>query len=257
MRRGDRDILLVVDVQNDFCPGGALAVPDGDAIVPVVNKLAAEFTHVILTQDWHPRGHASFASSHPGKQPFDTVDLSYGGQILWPDHCVQGTQGAAFHPVLDVVHAELVLRKGFRSAIDSYSAFRENDRRTPTGLANYLKERGFERITLCGLATDFCVLFSAIDAREAGYKRVSWHRCGRLDRSGNPLDERGWCDGSPRITAGPLILDVAASGVRPERRAAFSASCTARNREPYSQPRHPRAPPTATKTAAAERAART
>jgi nicotinamidase/pyrazinamidase len=168
--RDDREVLLIVDVQNDFCLGGALAVPDGDAIVPVVNKLATGFPHVILTQDWHPAGHASFASSHPGKQPFDTIEVSYGEQILWPDHCVQGTQGAAFHPGLDVTHAELVLRKGFRSAIDSYSAFRENDRRTPTGLANYLKEREFERITLCGLATDFCVLFSAIDAREAGFQ---------------------------------------------------------------------------------------
>jgi nicotinamidase/pyrazinamidase len=170
MKRDDREVLLIVDVQNDFCPGGALAVPGGDAIVPVVNKLAAGFSHVVLTQDWHPSGHASFASSHPGKQPFDTIEVSYGEQILWPDHCVQGTQGAAFYPGLDVPHAELVLRKGFRRVIDSYSAFRENDRRTPTGLANYLKEREFERITLCGLATDFCVLYSAIDAREAGFQ---------------------------------------------------------------------------------------
>jgi nicotinamidase/pyrazinamidase len=186
MRRCDREVLLIVDVQNDFCPGGALAVPDGDAIAPVVNRLAAGFTHVILTQDWHPRGHASFASSHPGKHPFDTVDLSYGTQILWPDHCVQGTQGAAFHPGLDVPHAELVLRKGFRSAIDSYSAFRENDRRTPTGLANYLKERGLERITLCGLATDFCVLFSAIDAREAGFQvSIVTSACRGIDVDGS------------------------------------------------------------------------
>src|SRR6516164_8206785 len=170
MKRGDREVLIVVDIQNDFCPGGALAVPEGDAIVPVVNRLGREFAHVILTQDWHPRGHASFASSRPGKQPFDTIEMSYGQQILWPDHCVQGTHGAAFHRGLDVPHAELVIRKGFRSTIDSYSAFRENDRRTPTGLASYLKERGFERITLCGLATDFCVLFSAIDAREAGFE---------------------------------------------------------------------------------------
>jgi nicotinamidase/pyrazinamidase len=186
MRRDDSDVLLIVDIQNDFCPGGALAVPDGDAIVPVVNKLAAGFPHVILTQDWHPRGHASFASSHPGKQPFDTVDLSYGAQILWPDHCVQGTQGAAFHPSLDIPHAELVLRKGFRSAIDSYSVFRENDRRTPTGLANYLKERGFERLTLCGLATDFCVLFSAIDGRDAGFHvSVVTSACRGIDVDGS------------------------------------------------------------------------
>jgi nicotinamidase/pyrazinamidase len=170
MTTDDRDVLLIVDVQNDFCPGGALAVPEGDAIVPAVNRLATSFAHVILTQDWHPRGHASFASTHPGKRPFDAIEVSYGTQTLWPDHCVQGTQGAAFHPNLDVPHAELVLRKGFRSAIDSYSAFRENDRRTATGLAGYLKERGVERITLCGLATDFCVAFSAIDARQAGFE---------------------------------------------------------------------------------------
>ena len=186
MKRRDREVLLIVDVQNDFCPGGALAVPDGDAIVPVVNKLATGFPHVILTQDWHPPGHASFASSHPGKQPFDTIEVSYGEQILWPDHCVQGTQGAAFHPGLDVPHAELVIRKGFRRAIDSYSAFRENDRRTPTGLASYLKERGFEHITLCGLATDFCVLFSAIDAREAGFQvSIVTSACRGIDVDGS------------------------------------------------------------------------
>jgi len=156
---GDREVLVIVDVQNDFCPGGALAVPDGDAIVPAVNRLAAQFSHIILTQDWHPPGHASFASSHPGKQPLEIIQAAYGQQILWPDHCVQGTQGAAFHAGLAVARAELVLRKGFRSGIDSYSAFRENDRRTLTGLAAYLRERGFERLTLCGLATDFCVLF--------------------------------------------------------------------------------------------------
>src|ERR1700758_215191 len=170
MTTDDRDVLLIIDVQNDFCPGGALAVPDGDTIVPAVNRLARSFAHVILTQDWHPPGHASFASSHPGKSSFDSVEVSYGAQILWPDHCVQGTQGAAFHPKLDVPHAELVLRKGFRRAVDSYSAFRENDRRTPTGLAGYLRERGLERITLCGLATDFCVAFSAIDGRQAGFE---------------------------------------------------------------------------------------
>jgi nicotinamidase/pyrazinamidase len=186
MKRRDREVLLIVDVQNDFCPGGALAVPDGDAIVPVVNKLATGFPHVILTQDWHPPGHASFASSHPGKQPFDTIEVSYGEQILWPDHCVQGTHGAAFHPGLDVPHAELVIRKGFRRAIDSYSAFRENDRRTPTGLTNYLKERGFEHITLCGLATDFCVLFSAIDAREAGFQvSIVTSACRGIDVDGS------------------------------------------------------------------------
>ena len=186
MKRDDREVLLIVDAQNDFCPGGALAVPQGDEIVPVVNRLAHEFAHVILTQGWHPRGHASFASSHRGKQPFDTIEVSYGQQILWSDHCVQGTQGAAFHPRLDVPHAELAIRKGFRSAIDSYSAFRENDRRTPTGLASYLKERGFERITLSGLATDFCVLFSAIDARDAGFEvSVATSACRGIDVDGS------------------------------------------------------------------------
>ena len=186
MTRDDRDILIIVDVQNDFCPGGALAVPQGDEIVPAVNRLAAEFAHVVLTQDWHPCGHGSFASSHPGKQPFDTIDLSYGRQILWPDHCVQGTRGAAFHPALEVPHAELVLRKGFRTAIDSYSAFFENDRRTPTGLVAYLKERRFERITLCGLATDFCVFYSAIDGRQSGFEvTVATDACRGIDMEGS------------------------------------------------------------------------
>jgi nicotinamidase-related amidase len=186
MKRDDRDVLAVVDVQNDFCPDGALAVPRGDEVVPAVNRLAAGFAHVILTQDWHPRGHTSFASSHPGRRPFETIELPYGQQILWPDHCVQGTKGAAFHPGLDVPHAELVVRKGFRSAIDSYSAFRENDRRSQTGLAGYLRERGFERITLCGLATDFCVLFSAIDGREAGFEvSVVTSACRGIDVDGS------------------------------------------------------------------------
>jgi nicotinamidase/pyrazinamidase len=186
MKQNDREVLLIVDVQNDFCPGGALAVPGGDEIVPVVNKLAAGFSHVILTQDWHPAGHASFASSHPGKKPFDTIEVSYGQQTLWPGHCVQGTQGAAFHPRLDVPHAELVLRKGYRRAIDSYSAFRENDRRTPTGLASYLRERGLERITVCGLATDFCVFYSAVDGREAGFEvSVVTSACRGIDMDGS------------------------------------------------------------------------
>jgi nicotinamidase-related amidase len=182
----DGEVLLIVDVQNDFCPGGALAVPDGDAIIPAVNRLARSFAHVILTQDWHPPGHASFASSHPGKRPFEAIEVSYGTQILWPDHCVQGTQGARFHPELDVPHAELVVRKGFRSAIDSYSAFRENDRLTPTGLAGYLRERGLERVTMCGLATDFCVAFSAIDGREAGFEvAVVTAACRGIDIDGS------------------------------------------------------------------------
>ena|SRR6516162_418499 len=186
MTTDDREVLLIVDVQNDFCPGGALAVAEGDAIVPSINRLAQSFAHVVLTQDWHPPGHASFASSHPGKRPFDTIEVSYGAQTLWPDHCVQGTQGAAFHPKLDVPHAELVLRKGFRKSIDSYSAFCENDRRTATGLAGYLRERGFERVTLCGLATDFCVAFSAIDGRRAGFDvALVTSACRGIDHEGS------------------------------------------------------------------------
>ena len=183
---GDRDVLLVVDVQNDFCPGGALAVPQGDEIVPVVNRLARRFAHVVLTQDWHPPGHHSFASAHPGKQPFETVDVEYGAQTLWPDHCVRGTSGAGFHPGLDIPQIELILRKGYRAGIDSYSAFRENDRETATGLAGYLRERGFERITLCGLALDYCVFFSAIDAREAGFEvTVALEACRGIDLDGS------------------------------------------------------------------------
>jgi nicotinamidase/pyrazinamidase len=183
---GDRDVLVIVDVQNDFCPGGALAVPHGDAVVPAVNRLAARFAHVVLTQDWHPPSHMSFASSHPGRRPFETIEAAYGQQVLWPDHCVQGTDGAALHSSLAVSHAELVLRKGFRRELDSYSAFRENDRRTPTGLAAYLRERGFERLTLCGLATDFCVLYSALDAREAGFAvRLAVNACRGIDLDGS------------------------------------------------------------------------
>ena len=166
------DALLIVDIQNDFCPGGALAVPEGDAIVPLVNRLAERFDHVLLTQDWHPPRHRSFASSHSGGQPFGTVRLDYGDQVLWPDHCVQGTPGAAFHPGLDVTRAELVLRKGFRPEIDSYSAFFENDKRTRTGLAGYLRDRALRRLFLVGLATDFCVAWSALDARREGFEAV-------------------------------------------------------------------------------------
>jgi nicotinamidase/pyrazinamidase len=180
------DLLLVIDVQNDFCVGGALAVPDGDAIVPIVNQLGRRFQHVVLTQDWHPAGHRSFASQHEGKQPFETTHLDYGEQTLWPDHCVQGTLGAAFHPALDLPHAELVLRKGFRREIDSYSAFFENDHRTPTGLAGYLEERGFRRLYLVGLATDFCVAFSAVDAAKAGFSvTVLEDACRAIDLGGS------------------------------------------------------------------------
>ena len=166
----ERDVLIVTDPQRDFCPGGALAVPEGDQIMPLVNRLARHFAHVVVTQDWHPAGHLSFASAHPGRKPFETIEVDYGPQTLWPDHCVQGTAGAAFHSALDIPHAELVIRKGYHPLIDSYSAFRENDGKTPTGLSGYLRERGLRRVTLCGLATDFCVYFSAIDARKAGFE---------------------------------------------------------------------------------------
>ena len=167
-----RDALLVIDVQNDFCPGGALAVADGDAVVAPANALMRRFGAVVLTQDWHPPGHESFASAHSGRAPFETMTLAYGEQTLWPDHCVQGTPGAAFHASLDTVPAQLEIRKGFRRAIDSYSAFFENDRRTSTGLAGYLRERGLTRVLLCGLATDYCVAYSAIDARRLGFEAV-------------------------------------------------------------------------------------
>jgi nicotinamidase/pyrazinamidase len=172
LRREAGDALLVVDLQNDFCPGGALAVPGGDSIVAPINRLAAAFGSVLMTQDWHPADHGSFASQHRGTAPFQSVELAYGRQTLWPDHCVQGTWGADFHEAVHLPQAELVLRKGFRRAIDSYSAFVENDRRTPTGLAGYLRERGLRRLFLVGLATDFCVHYSALDGRAAGFEVV-------------------------------------------------------------------------------------
>ncbi|MEZ5785749.1 MAG: bifunctional nicotinamidase/pyrazinamidase [Xanthobacteraceae bacterium] len=168
----DSDVFLVVDVQNDFCPGGALPIERGHEVVPSINRHAVLFRHVVLTQDWHPPGHLSFASSHAGHQPFETIAAAYGPQILWPDHCVQDTPGAAFHPDLEIPHAQLILRKGFRREIDSYSAFYENDHKTPTGLAGYLRERGFTRVFIVGLALDFCVRYSAEDARQAGFDVV-------------------------------------------------------------------------------------
>ena len=162
------DALLIVDLQNDFCPGGALEVPEGDTIVPVVNDLAENFDHVIQTQDWHPDEHQSFASTHPEHDSYDVIDVDYGDQVLWPDHCVQGTEGAEFHPELDTTHSELIIRKGFRPEIDSYSAFYENDGETATGLAGYLRDRGIDTLYVCGLATDFCVKWSAVDGRKEG-----------------------------------------------------------------------------------------
>ena len=165
----ETDVLIVVDVQNDFLPGGALAVPDGDAVIEPINRLAQAFRHVVLTQDWHPAGHASFASSHSGRQPFETAELSYGSQVLWPDHCIQGTSGAEISRDLGIPHAQLVIRKGHNPEIDSYSGFMEADRKTSTGLAGYLKERGFRRVFCAGLATDFCVAWTALDAQAAGF----------------------------------------------------------------------------------------
>ena len=166
----DRDVLLVIDVQNDFCDGGALAVPGGQEVVPVINQIGGLFRHLILTQDWHPRDHHSFASNHPGRAPFESVATAHGEQVLWPDHCVQGSLGAAFHAHLHPDNAELILRKGFRKNIDSYSAFRENDRLTQTGLTGYLRERGLGRIFIAGLAYDYCVRYSAIDSMRAGFE---------------------------------------------------------------------------------------
>jgi nicotinamidase/pyrazinamidase len=185
--------LVVVDVQNDFMPGGALAVAGGDAIVPLVNAIAARFENVVITQDWHPAGHASFASSHPGRKPFETTRLAYGPQVLWPDHCVQGSEGAALHRGLALPHAQLVVRKGHHRDIDSYSAFLEADRRTATGLAGYLRERGLTRLWFCGLATDFCVAWSALDARAAGFEAaVIEDACRAIDLEGSLA--RAWQD---------------------------------------------------------------
>lgn len=188
---GEQDVLLVIDVQNDFCPGGALAVAEGDAVVPVINRLAGRFPHLLLTQDWHPPGHGSFASSHPGGKPFETIELSYGPQTLWPDHCVQGTPGAAFHRDLETTRAQLVIRKGFRRDIDSYSAFYENDHRTATGLAGYLRARAITRVFLAGLATDYCVNYSALDAAKEGFVvTVIEDACRAIDLAGSLAEAR-------------------------------------------------------------------
>ena len=184
--RKDTDILIVVDVQNDFCPGGHLAVPGGHEVVPLINRIAHGFKHVVLTQDWHPKDHLSFASSHAGKGPFVQIEMPYGPQTLWPDHCIQQTPGSAFHAGLDIPHAELIVRKGFRREIDSYSAFFENDHQTPTGLAGYLKERGFTKAVCVGLAFDFCVHYSAEDAQSLGFEtEVIEAACRAIDLNGS------------------------------------------------------------------------
>lgn len=185
MKPTENDIFIVVDVQYDFLPGGALAVPEGDAVIAPINRLAKAFRHVVLTQDWHPRGHTSFASSHAGKKPFELVDLPYGPQVLWPEHCVQGTAGAEIARELDIPHAELVIRKGHNPKIDSYSGFKEADRKTSTGLAGYLRERGFNRVFVAGLATDFCVAWTALDAKAAGFETYL------IEDASRPIDTNG------------------------------------------------------------------
>ena len=195
------DVLVVIDVQNDFCPGGALAVPEGNAVLPEINRLLAAHDHVVLTQDWHPAGHSSFASQHAGRAPFETIEVAYGPQVLWPDHCIRGTPGADFHPALDWMKAELVIRKGFRRDVDSYSAFFENDRRTPTGLGGYLKERGCTRVVLAGLATDFCVHYSAMDARRLGFEVTVIERaCRGIDIAGSLAEARKqWAEAGVKV----------------------------------------------------------
>jgi nicotinamidase/pyrazinamidase len=184
--RPETDALIVIDVQNDFCPGGALAVTDGDRIIPRINRLWQDYPVRVLTQDWHPADHASFAANHPGAEPFSLTEMPYGPQVLWPVHCVQGTAGAAFHPGLNTDRADLVIRKGFRSGIDSYSAFFENDRQTPTGLEGYLRTRGATQLTLAGLATDYCVAYSAIDAARLGFGvTVLLGACRAIDLNGS------------------------------------------------------------------------
>ena len=199
------DVLIVIDVQNDFCPGGALAVPGGDEVVAPILHMAPHFAHVILTQDWHPADHTSFAASHPGKKPYESIELAYGAQTLWPAHCMQGTPGADFHPGLYLPQAELILRKGFRPQIDSYSAFFENDRATATGLAGYLRERGLTRVFLAGLAYDYCVGYSALDARRLGFPAVVLRdACRAIDLNGSVAAME-----SEFVKAGVAVIETA------------------------------------------------
>jgi nicotinamidase/pyrazinamidase len=193
VKLGDDDVLAVIDVQNCFLPGGTLPVPDGDKIIPIINRLAPAFRHVVVTQDWHTKGHVSFASSHPGKKPFETVSLPYGTQVLWPDHCIQGTPDADLAKDLRLAHAQLIIRKGYRQHVDSYSAFLEADRSTMTGLTGYLKERGMKSVYLVGLATDFCVAWSALDARRAGFNAAVIEDATRGIDAGGSLG-KAWTD---------------------------------------------------------------
>jgi nicotinamidase/pyrazinamidase len=197
------EALIVIDVQNDFCPGGALAVAEGDAIIPRINALMGQFQTVVLTQDWHPANHASFAANHPGAEPFSLIEMAYGPQVLWPVHCVQGTPGAAFHSALATDPAQMVIRKGFRAGIDSYSAFFENDRTTATGLEGYLRNRGVTGVTLVGLATDYCVAYSALDAARLGFEAtVLMGACRAIDLNGSLAEARAQMQ-----TAGVMLLD--------------------------------------------------
>lgn len=206
--------LIVVDLQYDFCPGGALAVPDGDSIVPAINRLARAFGDVVLTQDWHPPGHLSFASSHPGSAPYAQIELPYGPQTLWPDHCVQGSRGAELHAGLDLPNAALTIRKGFRADVDSYSAFMENDRATATGLAGYLRERGLRRLWFCGLALDFCVAWSALDARRLGFEATAVEdACRAIDIDGSRADAmRRMREAGVAIVAAESVVAEAGAG---------------------------------------------
>lgn len=189
--RPTTEALIIIDVQNDFCPGGALAVTGGDEIIPLINAVSGDFATVVLTQDWHPAKHSSFAANHPGAAPYSLVDMPYGPQVLWPTHCVQGTPGAAFHPGLATDPAQMIIRKGFHTRIDSYSAFFENDRETPTGLDGYLRSRGVTAVTCLGLATDFCVAYSALDAARLGYRvRLVAAACRAIDLGGSLLRAR-------------------------------------------------------------------
>ncbi len=215
-RLSDKDLLLIIDLQVDFCPGGHLAIADGDAVVPAINLLATCFEHIVLTQDWHTPHHSSFASSHPGSRPYETIAASYGPQTLWPDHCIQNTPGAEFHPDLDprlvLSRTELILRKGFRRGIDSYSAFVENDKRTSTGFAGYLRERGFQRLFLAGLAYDYCVRYSAVDAVAAGLEAfVVADACRPVNLPGSvaATDAEFAATGVHRITLADLIASQA------------------------------------------------
>ncbi|MBI1845628.1 MAG: nicotinamidase [Candidatus Rokubacteria bacterium] len=207
IKPADDDVLAVIDVQNCFVPGGTLPVPGGDTIIPLINRLGGAFRHVVMTQDWHTPGHISFASSHAGKKPFDTVQLPYGTQVLWPDHCIQGTPDAELHRELRIPHAELIIRKGYRQPVDSYSAFLEADRRTPTGLTGYLRERGLKRVFFTGLATDFCVAWSALDALKAGFEAYVIEDATRGIDAGGSLG-KAWADmtsaGVKRVQSGDI-----------------------------------------------------